>query len=41
MKIYISDQLKRRSNSVQLNPMKHCAEYGDFKTLLIHREREY
>jgi len=37
MDFYMTDQLKRKQNSVQTRPMKHCAEYGD-KRFNIHRE---
>ncbi|PXV95655.1 hypothetical protein C8E03_101285 [Lachnotalea glycerini] len=29
MSIYRSDKITRRMSSVQLNTMKHCAEYSD------------
>ncbi len=34
MSIYLTDLLKRKQNSVQSIPMKHCAEYGVSITLL-------
>lgn len=29
MALYPTDQRTKRIYSVQFNPMKHCAEYGD------------
>jgi hypothetical protein len=30
MNFFISDQLTRRMSSVQINPVKHCTEYGGY-----------
>lgn len=37
MDFYMTDQLKRKQNSVQTRLMKHCTEYGDIR-FNIHRE---
>ena len=29
MNYYITNQPKKKLNSVQFNPMKHCAEYSE------------